>query len=338
MAKRLKVAVLMGGKSAEHDISLLSGMEVVKNLNPKKYKVLQVVIRSDGRTWEIGEGNGSFLGSSASKSHVSKINKAENLARFDHEALVSNHGIDVVFIAMHGPFGEDGTIQGLLELMGVHYTGSGVLASALGMDKIYSRKLFTQADLKTPKYVVIKKGEISKIKDLKFPLFVKPNNQGSSVGITRVNKSKDLKKAVTFAHKYSNLALVEEFISGTEITCAIIGNDKPKALPLVEIVPKKEFFDYEAKYNERLCDEIVPARISKTLTKKAQGAALTAYQILGCRGFGRVDMIIKGNNVYILEVNTIPGLTSLSLVPKAARAAGLSYPKLLDKIIAYATP
>ena len=305
MAKKIKVAVLMGGKSPEHDISLLSGKEVIKNLDSNKYQVVSIVIDRNGKNLKF---------------------KIENLK------------FDLAFIAMHGPFGEDGTIQGLLELMGKHYTGSGVLASALGMDKIYSRKLFTQANLKTPKFVVIKKGKVNKIKDLKFPLFVKPNNQGSSVGTTKVTNSKDLKKAVIFAHKYSDIALVEEFIDGIESTCAIIGNDKPKALPLVEIVPKKEFFNYEAKYDERLCDEIVPARISKTLTQKAQQAALTAYQTLGCKGFGRVDMIIKGHDVYVLEVNTIPGLTAVSLLPKAAKAAGISYPKLLDKIMSLATP
>jgi len=241
---------------------------------------------------------------------------------------------------MHGPFGEDGTIQGFLELMGVDYTGSGVLASALGMDKIYSRKLFTQADLTVPRYTLVRKKKNQNIvaKNLKFPVFVKPNNQSSSVGTSKVKDKKDLASAIKDAHRYSDFALIEEFIDGIEVTAAIIGNDKPKALPLVEIIPKRDFFDYKAKYDEKLTDEIVPARISKVLTKKAQDVATTAYKTLGCRGFGRVDMIIKNNDVYVLEVNTIPGLTSVSLLPKAAKAAGISYSQLLDKIISFATP
>lgn len=315
MKKRLKVAVLMGGKSPEHEISLISGREVVRNLDKKKYDVLPIIVSRDGISFRLN-------------------NKKYSLGQ------LSAVKCQLFFVTMHGPFGEDGTIQGFLDLIEVPYTGSKVLASALGMDKIYSRKLFTQVGLKTPNFIVIKRGQKTNnvFKNLKLPTFVKPNNQGSSVGATKVKKRQDFKKALSYAHKFSDLAIVEKFISGVEVTCAIIGNDRPKPLPLVEIVPKKEFFDYEAKYNERLCDEIVPARISKTLAKKAQKAALAAYQALGCRGFGRVDMIIKGNDVYVLELNTIPGLTPVSLVPKAAKAVGISYPRLLDKIVDFAIP
>ena len=315
MHKRIKVGVLMGGKSPEHKISLITGKEVVNNLNPKKYKILLVKISKDGKTFQ----------QDAKKYPL---------------GLLSNVNCQLFFIALHGPYGEDGTIQGFLQSIGIPYTGSGVLASALGMDKIYSRKLFTQTGLKTPKYIATRRSESVKkvFKTLKLPFFVKPNNQGSSVGTSKVKKKKDLEKALRFVHKFSEVAIIEEFVSGIEVTCAIIGNDKPQALPLVEIVPKKEFFDYEAKYNERFCDEIVPARINQSLTQKAQKAAISAYQALGARGFGRVDMIIKGSVVYILEVNTIPGLTPISLFPKAAKAAGISYPKLLDKIIKFAIP
>lgn len=305
----------MGGKSPEHRISLITGQEVAKNLNPKKYKILPVKISKDGKTFKLNTNNYPL-------SQLSTLN------------------CQLFFIALHGPYGEDGTIQGFLESIGIPYTSSGVLASALGMDKIYSRKLFTQAGLKTPKYITIGKDEgINKVfKTLKLPFFVKPNNQGSSVGTSKVKKQKDLTKALKFVHKFSEIALIEEFINGIEVTCAIIGNDNPKALPLVEIVPKKEFFDYEAKYDERLCDEIVPARISQVLTQKTQKTAVSAYQALGCRGFGRVDMIIKRSDIYVLEVNTIPGLTPVSLVPKAAKAAGIPYQKLLDQIIKLAIP
>ena len=303
----------MGGKSPEYEISLMSGEKVVKNLDPKKYDILTIIVSRNGKYFD-------FNGKKYS---------------FGQLSIVS---CQLFFIAMHGPYGEDGTVQGFLELIGVPYTGSGVLASALGMDKIYSRKLFTQEGLKTPRYLIFEKGDnIGEIlKQFSFPIFVKPSNQGSSIGSSKVGKKKDLKKALELALSLSRFALVEEYIKGIEITGSILGNHNPKALPLVEIVPKKEFFDYEAKYADNLTDEIVPARIADQLTRKAQESAITAYQVLGCRGFGRVDMIIKNDDVYVLEVNTIPGLTPMSLLPKAAQAAGISYPQLLDKIIFFA--
>jgi D-alanine-D-alanine ligase len=324
--KKLNVAVLMGGKSAEHEISLMSGREVVKNLSPHKYNILPVVVAEDGMAWQLTTRQQILLG---------KRTASKALARLDHSNVIKNNKIDVVLIAMHGPNGEDGTMQGLLELLGIPYTGSGVLASALGMDKIYSRKLFTQAGLNVPKSVVLWKKDNPKeiFKKLKLPLFVKPNNQGSSVGTSKAKNMTELKKALKIAFSYSDPILVEEYIPAIELTCAVLGNSNPKALPLVEIVPKKEFFDLEAKYDAKLTDEIVPARIGKALTLKAQKAALDAYKALGCSGFGRVDMLLKGNRVYVLEVNTIPGLTPVSLFPKAAKAAGLSYQRLLDRLI-----
>ena len=313
MKKKIKVAVLMGGRTAEHEISLVSGREVVKNLNPKKYDVLPVHISSDGKSFQLNNKKYPF-------SQLSIVN------------------CQLFFIAMHGPYGEDGTVQGFFELIGIPYTGSKVLASALGMDKISSRKLFTHAGLKVPNYLVIRQQDNWQNiwQKLNLPIFVKPHNQGSSVGTTKVNKKNELKGALDLALSFSHLALVEEFIDGVEITCPILGNDRTEVLPLIEIVPKTGYFDYQAKYNEKLCDEIVPARISKSLSKKAQEAALTTYQALGCRGFGRVDMIAKGNDVYILEVNTIPGLTPVSLFPKSAASAGITYTTLLDKIIEFA--
>lgn len=184
---------------------------------------------------------------------------------------------------------------------------------------------------------MFKKGDNTKeiLKQFSFPIFVKPSNQGSSIGSSKVNKENYLKKALDLALSFSRFAIVEEFISGIEVTGSILGNDNPKALPLVEIVSKREFFDYEAKYKDQETEEIVPARLSQKITKKAQNAAILAYQTLGCCGFGRVDMIIKGDDVYVLEVNTIPGLTPMSLLPKAAKAAGIFYPQLLDKIVQF---
>src|SRR3989338_2645515 len=219
MAGKLRVAVLMGGKSPEHEISLISGRQVVSNLNPQKYDVIQIVISRDGRSLRLN-------------------NKKYSLSQ------LSIVNCQLFFIAMHGPYGEDGTVQGFLELVGVLYTGSCVLASALGMDKISSRKLFTHAGLKVPNHLIVKKNDQLKPIWHKFkpPVFVKPNNQGSSVGTTKVSKKKHLKKALNLAFSFSPLTLVEEFIDGIEITCPILGNDRPQALPLIEIVPKKEYF------------------------------------------------------------------------------------------------
>lgn len=291
MKKRLKVMVLMGGKSPEYEISIISGQEVIKNLDKKKYQVSSVIIPKEG---------GQF-----------KIDPQKT---------------DIVFIAMHGPFGEDGTVQGMLETVGVKYTGSGVLASALGMDKIMFRKVMRDENIPVPK------------SSTRFPCFVKPYNQGSSVGTSIAGNKKELDVAVKLARKYSDKVLIEEYLGGKEVTCAVLGNEPPFALPVIEIVPLKgEFFNYESKYTESGAQEIVPARISKSLTKKVQEIAVKVYQAVGCRGFARVDFLLRDNKYpVVLEINTIPGLTPISLFPKAAKAAGMSYSKLLDKIIEYA--
>lgn len=314
MAKRLKVGIFFGGKSPEHDISVMSGREVLKNINKEKYVAIPIFISKDGASWKIGE----------------------NEKRLDSPAALKKL-IDIAFIVMHGPFGEDGTIQRLLEKYNIPYTGSGVLASVIGMDKVKSQMAFKNAGLTVPNGIVFKKGQRQSIiwQKLKPPIFVKPNNQGSSVGTSKVNSKKELPKALKTAFLYSDEVLIDEYIDGTEITGAVLGNENSRALPIVEIVPKREFFDLEAKYDANLTDEIVPARISKALTKKAQEAAICAYEAVGCQAFGRVDMILKGDKVYVLEVNTIPGLTPVSLFPKAAKAAGISYTRLLDKIISF---
>lgn len=340
MIKRLNIAVLMGGRSPEHEISLISGREVVRNL-PKKYTPLPLIISKDGARWQLTDKNTllslsdplNLLGTSKDiviPDSRNKLVTPQNIGR----------RIDVCFIAMHGQFGEDGTIQGLLELAGIRYTGSGVLASALGMDKIMFRKVIGEERIPFPRYMVAEKGR--KIPDLKTlgkpPYFVKPFNQGSSVGASIVKKRSQLRLALRMAFKYSNLALIDEYISGTEVTCSVLGNESPFALPVIEINPLKgEFFDYKSKYTESGAEEIVPARISKILTRKIQEFAIKVHKLIGCRGFSRVDFILKdGRHPYVLEINTIPGLTQMSLLPKAAKAAGLSYSKLLDKVINYA--
>ncbi|MFC1624979.1 D-alanine--D-alanine ligase [Patescibacteria group bacterium] len=343
MKNKRKIFVLMGGRSPEHEISLISGKEVLRNLNNEKFDVLSIFVSRDGSSWRIASTQNILNSKNPLK--LRKGNKelqVRNSRKISSIREINKANEDpIVFIAMHGPYGEDGTVQGLLELSSIKYTGSGVLASALGMNKIMFRKILEREKISIPKYKVVKKGqkELNLSKSLgKYPYFVKPSNQGSSVGSSIVRNEKDLSKALTKAYKYGEYALVDKYIKGKEITCSILGNDKPKALPLVEIIPRKgEFFDYDSKYLEDGADEIVPARISKTLTKKIQDISIKVHKILGCRGFSRVDFLIKDNKYpVVLEINTIPGLTPMSLFPKAAKAAGISYPKLLEKIIKYA--
>lgn len=339
--KKTRVAVLMGGKTPEHEISLISGREVVRNL-PSNYEVIPVVISRNGKKWSLPDKQSllqisdplELLGTKKDIVLKGSVEIVDGIEDFKSK-------IDVCFIAMHGPFGEDGTIQGMLELAGVPYTGPGVLASALGMDKIIFRKVLAGLKFPIPKYFVINRDEplTKKFKKLgKPPYFVKPHNQGSSVGNSVVRKKKYLQKALNLAFKYSQKALVDEYVEGKEVVCGVLGNEDPKALPLVEIVPLKgDFFDYASKYTQNGAEEIVPARISQELTKKVQQMAIDIYKSIGCQGFSRVDFILEGGKrPLVLEINTIPGLTPMSLFPKAAKAAGITYSRLLDKIIKYA--
>ena len=337
--KKTRVVVLMGGKTPEHEISLISGREVVKNLSSLKYQVIPLVISRDGLKWQKIEKK-SFLKAAASFTpQKSKKDGYFPKSQTLKSLMELKKLCDLVFIAMHGPFGEDGTVQGLLELLGVSYAGSGVLASSLGMDKLLFRKVMKAEGILVPKFMALRQGDSPNLvfKKLKIPLFVKPNNQGSSVGMSIVWKKQELAKALKKAFKFSKVVLVDEYIKGIELTCAILGNKKPKALPLVEIIPGNEYFDYQAKYEEVGTQEIVPARIAKSLTQKVQKIALKAYKAINCQGFSRVDFILKNRKQpVLLEINTIPGLTPMSLFPKAAKAANLSYAGLLDKIVSLA--
>ncbi len=269
---KLRVIVLMGGKSPEHDVSLVSGREVVLHLDKRKYQVLPVIISADGSKWQLksireilrlspgGVGN-------KERKDIIKAKKALSLASQSLPVQLKSGERTVVFIAMHGPFGEDGTIQALLELVGLPYTGAKVLASALGMNKIMFRKIMEREKIPVPVSLVYsRKDKKSKILErFKFPLVVKPPDQGSSVGVTIVHNRRELNPALEKAFFYSDSLLVEEYLPGTEVACGVLGNSKPLALPVVEIVPKKEFFDYEAKYQKGMSEEIVPARICDRL-------------------------------------------------------------------------
>jgi len=313
MNKKLRVAVLMGGPSGEREVSLASGREVVRALagNPN-FEVLPIEVGQDGR-W------------------IAQISKSQ---------------IDVAFIAMHGRGGEDGTIQGLLELLGIPYTGSGVLASALGMDKVRSLSLFRDAGLKVPKYQVINtklRGNLgTMLHSMELPVVTKPNYHGSSLGVEICHNQKELRKGFKEAQRYDKDVIVQQFIKGRELTCAVLGNEKPKALPVVEIVPRKgDFYDYASKYEEGGSDHIVPAKIPAKVAKQIQQWAVKSHQIVGCAGFSRVDFIwghpspkaSGGEHLYVLEINTIPGLTPTSLFPDAAKAGGYEFSELIEKLI-----
>ncbi|MFH0877530.1 MAG: D-alanine--D-alanine ligase [Candidatus Omnitrophota bacterium] len=295
-----RIGVLMGGCSSEREISLVSGRAVSQAL------------RSAGKT----------------------VVPLELLCETEEEILrlVREHMVDIVFVAMHGGFGEDGRLQRILEKACIPFTGPQSEPSRLAMDKIASRWMFRQAGLHIPKARVVR-GRLYfwSILGLRYPLVVKPSNQGSSIGISFVDSSAGLKKAVETALRFSPSVLVEEYIKGREITVSVLDG---KALPVVEIVPKKQFFDYQAKYEQGFTEYVVPARLDEAVLKQAQQDAVTAYWTLGCRHLSRADMIISNDNVPILlEVNTIPGFTERSLFPKAAQAAGISFDRLCLKLV-----
>ena len=342
--KRLRVAILMGGPSPERDVSLTSGLQVLQAIDRRQYDPLPYEITREGKF--LPRPDLLRLAGPGAPVQVGRVPAAKGssaLARI--EEAVGDGTVDLAFIALHGPYGEDGTVQGLLELLGIPYTGSGVLASALAMDKLRSRQVGMSNGLPFSKFVVVdggawpgNRGEVAAqvASELGYPCVVKPNAQGSSIGVSIVQTAEGLVPAVERALEYGDLVLVEEQLRGTELTCAILEDPKtgaPMPLPVIEIVPKREFFTYEAKYEPGASEEIVPARISPTLTRQAQQLALRAHRALGCEGMSRTDMFLRGDALVLLEVNTIPGLTSGSLLPRAAAAAGIEFSELVNRII-----
>ena len=304
MKKKLRLALLAGGKSGEREVSLKGAEEVAKALDSAKYE-------------------------------VRRYDPATDLAKLAAEAET----IDAAFILLHGPFGEDGTVQGFLDLLGLPYQGSGVLGSAIAMDKNLSKILYRNAGLKVPEWFMASKEDIenpSKILGLLgLPLVIKPARQGSSLGMTIARSENDIGAGLQKAFAIDRQVMVEEFISGREITGGVIGNKELTPLPLVEVIPGEqyEFFDYEAKYQPGATTEICPAELEESLTTRAQNYALAAHRALQLRGYSRTDMIVSGDDIYVLETNTIPGMTPTSLLPQAAAAAGLAFGALLDRLL-----
>lgn len=301
---KLKLALISGGVSSERDVSLKSGQQVFSALANEKYDVH----RYDPQT--------------------------------DLASLVSEGpSLDAALILLHGPLGEDGTVQGMLDLLDIPYQCTGVLGSALAMNKVASKHHYEKVGLPVPAYIVGRKNDRLDmdecIRRLGLPMVVKPAAGGSSIGMSIAQTKEQLGKAVEKAFSHDQAILLEAFVKGIELTCAVIGNDVLEAYPVVEIIPddRYDFFNYEAKYTPGAAREICPARIDETLTEKAQQYAKMAHAALYCRGYSRTDIMLKDSEMYVIETNTIPGMTETSLLPKSAKAAGVGFSELLDKLI-----
>jgi len=319
---------LMGGTSAEREVSLSSGRKVVEALDRERYEASAVDLASLSQA--RAQGLAQLL-----------FSPAEPRGRAEEAAQASDGRPDVVFVALHGGAGENGTVQGLLEMLGIPYTGSGVLASALAMDKTISKKLFEREGIPTPAWVELRAsqrevGGRAILAEVGLPCIVKPACEGSTIGVTVVREAEHLPAALEAAFEYGPAALAEQFLEGREITGGVLGNEDPQVLPLIEIVPDSGFYDYHAKYTPGATEEIIPARIPETVARRARELTAAAHRALGRRGMSRVDMMTRGEEVYVLEVNSIPGLTETSLVPRAAEAAGINFPQLVDRLIALA--
>jgi D-alanine-D-alanine ligase len=377
--KKLRVGVLFGGRSGEHEVSLLSAASVLNAINKDKYEVVPIGITKEGR-WLTAEHAERLLsglyegrplragdpqatpGAAVLENGKAVLVPPEPIAR--HRGLVpfqsDSQGmarrasdrainVDVIFPVLHGTFGEDGTIQGLLELADIPYVGAGVLGSAAGMDKDIMKSLFRAAGLPIVKHVTLLRSEweanarkARKLLEskLKYPVFVKPANLGSSVGITKAHDGKELPDCIREAAKFDRKIIVEEAVGGKrmqarEIECSVLGNDQPQASIPGEIVPIKEFYDYAAKYLDEGSKLVIPAQLTKAETKKVRQLAIAAFQAVDCSGLARVDFLMdpKTRKIYVNEINTMPGFTAISMYPKLWAATGLSYSELIDRLI-----
>ena len=301
--KKLKIGVLFGGKSAEHEVSLQSAKNVINGLDLKKYQVVPIKIPRDGKF---------------------DFNKVKNF--------------DVIFPVMHGPFGEDGSMQGLLKLSEVPFVGPSVLGSAVGMDKDVMKRLFRDAGIPIAKFVTLKHGEkihFGKIKkELGLPIFIKPANMGSSVGVSKARNENEFKRAVVNAFKFDTKIIIEEFIDAREIECSVLGNESPIASIPGEIIVNEDFYSYDAKYSGAGSPVEIPAKVDKKITREIQELAINVFKVLNCEGLSRVDFFLKKDGtVLVNEINTIPGFTNTSMYPKMFEATGIPLPKLLDRLI-----
>jgi len=308
--KKLCVAVLYGGRSGEHEVSIRSARSIMKAMDPARYEILPFRITRGGR-WQP---------------HAIRPEPGANPA------------IDVVFPVLHGTFGEDGTVQGLLELADLPYVGAGVLGSAVSMDKEVTKRLCLERGLPVIEYLLQRRGRLS-VREVEerfaYPVFVKPANLGSSVGITKAQNRRALKQALELAASYDTKVIVERAIEGRELECSVLGNEDPLASAPCEIIPSREFYDYEDKYLLDRAQTIAVADLTPAQVQEVQRLSIACYQAVGCEGMARVDFLLEAatGRLYLSEINTIPGFTSISMYPKMWEAAGLPYPRLIDRLI-----
>jgi len=371
MAKKLRVGILFGGRSGEHEVSLLSAASVLQFIDREKFDVVPIGITKEGRWLAASEANNLLEGNRSEVAQRLRAGDPETTpgARLLQEGIPTlmapepggsstlapnqrpgGQPLDVVFPVLHGTFGEDGTIQGLFELAGIAYVGSGVLGSSAGMDKDVMKRLFQQARLPIVKHVTLLRAEWEKSprksvalveKALKYPVFVKPANMGSSVGISKVHDRKELGPALTLAARYDRKMVVEEGVGGKkskarELEVAVLGNDNPEASVVGEIVPGKEFYDYEAKYLSEGSVPVIPARLTRAQSKQVREMAVAAFRACDLSGLARVDFLMEPDGkkrIFLNEVNTLPGFTRISMYPKLWDATGLSYKTLITKLI-----
>jgi D-alanine-D-alanine ligase len=337
MAQTTRIALLFGGRSAEHDVSLVSAGAIFRNLDRRRYKVLSLYITKAGR-WKA-------VPSPLVSRRDLEGGQGLDFLPWTKRGSGADLRADIYFPVLHGPFGEDGTIQGLLEMAGVPYVGAGVLGSALGMDKAASKILLESAGLPVVPFRVIlepdwrrdRAGLLRLIrKEFRLPFFVKPANLGSSVGITKVKKDADAAAALETAFRYDRKAVVEKGIAGRELECSVLGNDEPEASLPGEVIPHREFYDYKDKYVDGKTGFVIPARLPASVIARVRHLAVEAFRTLDLAGMARVDFFLErpGGRLYVNEVNTIPGFTEISMYPKLWAASGLPFPALLDRLVA----
>lgn len=352
MKKKQRIGILFGGRSGEHEVSLLSAASILKAIDKKKYDVLPIGITKQGQ-WLAADEARSLLAGEANRTKPLQLSAGADLV---HQSGNLGQTVDVVFPVLHGTFGEDGTIQGLFELADIAYVGSGVLGSAAGMDKDVMKKLFAAAGLPQTPYLALTRAEWKSDpkrctrqieKSLQYPIFVKPANLGSSVGISKVHDRSELAAAMDLAAGFDRKLVIEQGVGGPgvkprELEVAVLGNDSPEASVVGEIVPNKEFYDYESKYADSPEDPsvpIIPAKLTVAESKQIRTMAVAAFRACDCSGLARVDFLMeparKGRKarIYLNEINTMPGFTSISMYPKLWEASGLPYKQLIDRLI-----
>lgn len=350
--KKIRVGIIFGGRSGEHEVSFCSASSIIKAIDKDKYTVVPIGITKEGR-WisprdsELALQSGKIEGKNTvillNDSSGKALVHIDNNQRLDKSSALEK--LDVIFPVLHGPYGEDGTVQGLLELATIPYVGAGVAASAISMDKDLMKIIFQQKNLPILKWMTVKRKEWQKDKEkilsliqngFGYPLFVKPTNLGSSVGITKVHKKEELEKAIDLASSYDRKILIEKGLEEVrEIECGVLGNDEPRASVVGEVKPAGEFYDYDSKYIDKETQLIIPADLPDEVSQEVQRIALRAFKAVDAAGMARVDFFVskKENKIYLSEINTIPGFTSVSMYPRLWEASGISYPELIDRLI-----